>query len=237
MQTLWEDARFGLRMLLKKPGAAAAAVIALALGIGANTAIFSVVSAVLLRPLPYPEPDKLVMVWEKRIREGVTNNAVAPAIRSQARELDNQLPLSNVRALEEIVERSIAAPRSYTLLLALFAGIALALAAVGIYGVMAYSVAQRTHEIGVRMALGAQTRDALKLVLEQGMRLVLIGMAIGLLASWALTRLMKNLLFEVNATDPLTFGMIVLLLNRSLAGLLAAGAAGDEGESDRRASV
>ncbi|MGH9755420.1 MAG: ABC transporter permease [Blastocatellia bacterium] len=143
---------------------------------------------------------------------GANVSSLAPAIRSQARELDKQLPLSNVRTLEEIVKRSIAAPRSYTLLLALFAGIALTLAAVGIYGVMAYSVAQRTHEIGVRMALGAQTSDALKLVLKQGMRLVLVGVTIGLLASWALTRLMKNLLFDVNATDPLTFGLIVLLL-------------------------
>jgi predicted permease len=138
--------------------------------------------------------------------------SLVPALRSQVRELDKELPLSNLRLLEEVVERSIAAPRSYTLLLAFFAGIALALAAVGIYGVMAYGVAQRTHEIGVRMALGAQKRDVLKLVVRQGMRLALLGVAIGLVAAWALTRLLKGLLFEVNATDPLTFGVIVLLL-------------------------
>ncbi len=144
--------------------------------------------------------------------QGINVSSLAPAIRSQAQELDKQLPLSNIRTLEDIVERSIAAPRSYTLLLALFAGIALTLAAVGIYGVMAYSVAQRTHEIGVRVALGAQTSDALKLVLKQGMRLALIGALIGLIASWALTRMMKSLLYTVSATDPLTYILISLLL-------------------------
>jgi putative ABC transport system permease protein len=143
---------------------------------------------------------------------GANVSSLAPAIRSQAQELDNRLPLSNMRTLVDIVERSIAAPRSYTLLLALFAGMALTLAAVGVYGVMAYSVAQRAHEIGIRMALGARPRDALKLVLKQGMRVASIGALIGLIASLALTRLMKSLLFGVNATDPLTFIMIPLLL-------------------------
>ncbi|HKQ73275.1 MAG TPA: ABC transporter permease [Blastocatellia bacterium] len=150
---------------------------------------------------------------------GANVSSLAPAIRSKAQELDKQLPLSDMRTLEDIVGRSIAAPRSYTLLLALFAGIALTLAAVGVYGVMAYSVSQRAHEIGVRMALGARPRDTLKLVLKQGMRLALIGAAIGLIASWALTRLMKSLLFGVNATDPLTFIAIPLLLG--LVALLA----------------
>jgi predicted permease len=150
---------------------------------------------------------------------GANVSSLASAIRSKAQELDKQLPISNVRTLEDIVEGSIAEPRTYTLLLALFAGIALTLAAVGIYGVMAYSVAQRAHEIGVRMALGAQSSDALKLVLKQGMRLALVGALIGLIASWALTRLMKNLLFGVNTTDPLTFILISLLL--TLVALLA----------------
>jgi len=146
------------------------------------------------------------------VARGADVSGLAPAIRGQAQELDGRLPLSNMRTLEDIVGRSIAAPRSYTLLLALFAGMALTLAAVGIYGVVAYSVAQRAHEIGVRMALGARPRDALTLVLKQGMRLALIGALIGLIASWALTRLMKSLLFDVNTTDPLTFIMIPLLL-------------------------
>jgi putative ABC transport system permease protein len=97
-------------------------------------------------------------------------------------------------------------------LLAVFAFIALALASIGIYGLMSYAVAQRTREIGVRMALGAQVSDVLKLVIGQGMKLALVGMAFGLVASVALTRTIKNLLFGVSASDPLTFVLITVLL-------------------------
>jgi putative ABC transport system permease protein len=138
--------------------------------------------------------------------------SLAPALRDQVHQLDKDLPLSNMRLLEEVVEGSIAAPRSYSLLLALFAGIALTLAAVGIYGVMAYGVSQRAHELGVRLALGAQTRDVLLLVLRQGLRMTLLGVALGLAAAWGLTRWMKNMLFEVSATDPLTVVFVTCFL-------------------------
>jgi putative ABC transport system permease protein len=114
--------------------------------------------------------------------------------------------------MEELVSRSIAPQRFNLSLLSLFSALGLLLAAVGIYGVMAYSVSQRTHEIGLRMALGAQAPDVLKLVVKQGMALVVAGVAIGLVASLALTRLIRNLLFGVNANDPLTLGGVVLLL-------------------------
>jgi putative ABC transport system permease protein len=107
---------------------------------------------------------------------------------------------------------SIAQQRFSMSLLALFAMLALTLTAVGLYGVMAYAVTQRAHEIGIRMALGAQNSDVLKLVVRQGMMLALTGVVIGLIASLALTRLMKGLLYDVSATDPLTFALVALLL-------------------------
>ncbi len=138
--------------------------------------------------------------------------SLAPALRNQVQQLDKDLPLSNLRLLEDVIEGSIAAPRSYALLLALFAGMALTLAGVGIYGVMAYGVTQRTHELGVRMALGAQTRDVLWLALKQGLRLTLLGVALGLAAAWGLTRWLKKMLFEVSATDPLTVVFVTVFL-------------------------
>src|SRR5436190_3271009 len=107
--------------------------------------------------------------------------------------------------MDDLISETVAQTRIQTALLSLFAGIALLLAAVGLYGVLAYSVAQRTHEIGVRMALGAQKHNVLALVIGHGMKLVLIGVAVGLVAAFWLTRVMRNLLYEVEATDPVTF--------------------------------
>jgi predicted permease len=137
---------------------------------------------------------------------------LSAAIRSEMRQLDVSLLVRNLRSMEQLVDQSIAPQRFNLSLLTSFSALGMLLAAVGIYGVMAYSVSQRTHEIGLRMALGAQKRDVLKLVVKQGMALVLVGVAIGLIASFALTRLMKNLLFGVNATDPATLAGVALLL-------------------------
>src|SRR5262249_3636612 len=113
----------------------------------------------------------------------------------------------------EIISRSVWQPRLYAILFGVFAAVALALASVGIYGVMAYSVSERTREIGIRVALGAQRRDVLKLVVAQGMKLTSIGAVIGLGSSLALTRLMQSLLFEVSPTDPWTFAGLAALLS------------------------
>jgi ABC-type antimicrobial peptide transport system permease subunit len=133
--------------------------------------------------------------------------------------MDKALPVSGVRTMEERMGASLAGRRFNTLLLSLFAAVALILAVVGLYGVISYTAAERTRDIGVRMALGAQTGDVLRLVIGQGMTLTLAGVGIGLLASYGLTRLMKDMLFEVEPTDPLTFVAIAVLL--SAAALMA----------------
>jgi putative ABC transport system permease protein len=146
------------------------------------------------------------------VKTNVDPASMAGAVRKAVWEIDKDQPVSNIRTMETILADSIARQRFSMLLLAIFASVALVLAGVGIYGVMSYSVAQRTHEIGIRMALGAQTSAVLKLAVGYGLKLVLAGIGIGLVAALALTRVMSTLLFGVTATDPTTFTLISLLL-------------------------
>lgn len=146
------------------------------------------------------------------VKTDVDPASMATAVRKAVGEIDKDQPVSNIRTMETIMADSIARQRFSMLLLAIFASVALVLAAVGIYGVMSYSVTQRTHEIGIRMALGAQTSTVLKLAVGYGFKLVVIGIAIGLIAALALTRVMSTLLFGVTPTDPMTFTLISLLL-------------------------
>ncbi|MBI1761613.1 MAG: ABC transporter permease [Acidobacteria bacterium] len=138
--------------------------------------------------------------------------ALSAAIRNAVLSLDKEQPVSSLRTLDQLVSTSIEQQQFSMLLLGVFAAVAMLLAAVGIYGVLSYAVTQRTHEIGIRMALGAGQREVLRLVVGQGMRLTLLGVATGLVAAFALTRLMAALLFSVSATDPLTFAAIAVLL-------------------------
>lgn len=165
LEQLLQDVTYGMRSLRRAPGFAVVAILSLALGIGANTAIFSVINAVLLNPLPFPSPERLVALGH-----------------------------------------------NMTLLVA-FAAVALLLTAVGLYGVISFSVSQSTHEIGVRIALGARTRDVLGLVLAQGFRLVLGGIILGVVAALPLTRLFGSMLYGVTPTDITTFVTIALLLS------------------------
>jgi putative ABC transport system permease protein len=138
--------------------------------------------------------------------------ALVAAVRQQVRELEADSRLAQVMTMEQLLADSYAPRRFQTWLFGIFAAVALALAAVGVYGVISYSVSRRTHEIGIRMALGAQAWDVLLLVVRQGMTLALIGVAVGVAAAYGLTRLMTSLLFNVRATDPATFAVISLLL-------------------------
>ncbi len=146
------------------------------------------------------------------VRTNVEPLSLAGAVRNAIWAVDKDQPVSNLRSMDEIVSEAVARQRFSMLLLGIFAALAVVLAAVGIYGVMSYSIAQRTREIGLRIALGAQKSDVLKMILRQGLRFVAAGLAIGLAASFVLTRVMASLLFGISATDPATFVSISLVL-------------------------
>jgi putative ABC transport system permease protein len=137
---------------------------------------------------------------------------LASAVRQEIRSLDKNTPVFNVSTLERRLAESLSPQRFQSLLLGVLALLALALAAVGIYGIMRYAVAQRTHELGIRLALGAQVQDVFRLILGQGIRLVLFGMGFGLAGALALARVLRSLLYEVSTSDPLTFAGIAVLL-------------------------
>jgi ABC-type antimicrobial peptide transport system permease subunit len=138
--------------------------------------------------------------------------AILPAARDAVHSIDPSLPLSNVKTMEQLVDASVGQRKLAMILLGVFSAIALLLASIGIYGVMSYSVAQRTRELGIRMALGAARRSVLQLVVGQGMALAGAGVVIGLVAAFALTRLLTTQLYGVSATDPLTFALVSALL-------------------------
>lgn len=314
--SLGQDVRYGVRLLRTNPGFASIIVLTLALGIGANTAIFSVVNGVVLQPLDYQDPDGLYMIWQDRQARGGppdewagrslfsdwredshtfqgmaavtgasftltgTDRAVAlqgarvspgyfrilgvspaqgrglldeeempgrgnvvvlsyalwqerfggdPGVVGRTISLDGEPyavvavapagfrpPINSARELwvplEERVRRDLATPRFVTVLLAAFAAVALLLAAVGLYGVLAYSVSRRTREFGIRIAMGAESGDLLGGVMRRGLVLVGVGLALGLIAAFGVTRFLSSLLYGVSPTDPLTLAGVSLLL-------------------------
>jgi putative ABC transport system permease protein len=142
----------------------------------------------------------------------------ASALRSALSEIDPNQPLVKVRTMEDNIASSVAQPRFRTWLIGIFAALAVMLAAVGIYGVMSYSVTQRTNEIGIRVTLGAQPTDVFRIVVDEGLRFAVLGVGIGVVAGLLLTRLLRSFLYGVSASDPLTFiGVTVLLLGVALA--------------------
>jgi putative ABC transport system permease protein len=146
------------------------------------------------------------------VRTNSTPSSLTSAVTSAVHQVDSELPLLQIRTMQEVVGESLSQQRFNMLLLAVFAGLALMLAAIGIYSVLSYSVKRRVREIGIRMALGAQVRDVLRLIVVEGMRPTLIGVAIGLAGALALGRVLANLIYGIKPTDPITFGAVSALL-------------------------
>ena len=164
--------------------------------------------------LPYRQADLVLPVFQLSIVLRTTGEPLlqAAALRSALAEIDPNQPLVKVRTMEENIAISVAQPRFRTWLIGIFAGIALILAAVGVYGVMSYTVTQRTNEIGVRVTLGAQRQEIYRIIVGEGLRFALLGVGVGLAAAFALTRLMQSFLFGVSAYDPMTFAGVAILL-------------------------
>jgi predicted permease len=166
----------------------------------------------LQTPDAFFEGDNQLRAMNIAVRTAGDPAALTSAVTAQVHSLDSGLAIAKIRTMDQEVASSVAAPKFNTFLLGIFSLAALFLAAIGIYGVLAYTVAQQSHEIGIRMALGAQQRDVMRLILVQGARLALVGVAIGLLAAFGLTRLMASLLYGISASDPLTFALVAAVL-------------------------
>src|SRR6185437_1295921 len=162
---------------------------------------------------PFSQSDE---PWRRWMTLAIRTSGPAPGLLDQVKQhvwnVDRQIPLSDVHSLVELMAVSLDQERFNMSLLGIFAALALILATVGVYGLMAYTVSQRTHEIGVRVAVGAQRHDVLSLVVREGAKLAFIGIAIGIAAAFVLTRLMASLLFAVKPTDPATFAGVAMLL-------------------------
>jgi putative ABC transport system permease protein len=146
------------------------------------------------------------------VRTATDPTEMIPSIRARLEEVEPEMSVSSVATLDQHIARKLVRPKFQMTLLGIFSGIAFAIAMMGIYGVISYSVSQRTHEIGIRMALGAQRGDILKMVVGQGMLLVIVGVGIGLAGAFVLTRFLESLLFGVAPTDPATFAAVAAVL-------------------------
>jgi ABC-type antimicrobial peptide transport system permease subunit len=163
--------------------------------------------------VPFLQKEWVWMNWMTVVvRTTVPPLEMATAVRDQVRAMDADLPLLRMRTLIQHIDQTLAERRFNMLLLGFFAAVALVLAAIGVYGVVAFSVAQRTREMGIRLALGADRGNVLVLVTRRGMSLTAVGLALGTVGALAVTRLMEGLLFEVSATDPIVFSGVALLL-------------------------
>ncbi len=248
VEEFWQDLRYGLRMLRKSPVFTGAAVLSVALGIGANSATFSLMDALILKMLPVRQPEQLVELLT--VMNGNTYNSfsfpnsfqeqspgselvihttgdpmtIAGSVRQAIERVAKGVAIARVTTLARHVDASIVQERLLASLSGFFGALALLLAAIGLYGIMAYSVARRTNEMGIRMALGARPADVLWLVLRETVLLLLVGFAIGLPAALAAGRLISSQLFGVTPDDPVAIlaACALMVAVASFAGFLPA---------------
>jgi putative ABC transport system permease protein len=215
-------------LLRRDPAYAAVAILTMALGIGATTTLFSVTYGVLMKPLPWADADPdtpNVFVSYRQDPNGWLRSSIyfvvrttgdpsaqIAALRTAVREQDPTLALDSIMTMEERVATSLGKPRLYALLLTGFAFAALAIAGVGLFGVLSYAVAQRSREIGVRTALGAQVSDIVLLVLRQALIVTAVGLSAGLWAAFALTRYLSSFLYGVGHADVLSYAIVGLAI-------------------------
>jgi len=182
--------------------------------------IVGVVTDTKSNSLKEPAPAEMYVVYLQRpwqwiryaVRTSADPESLTPSIRAAVWSVDKDISVNDLKTMERLIAETTTEPRFYLILLSVFSAVALILSAVGVHGVMSYAVAQRRHEIGVRMALGARTADVLKLVVRQGMALALAGVSFGLAGAFALTRTLTTLLFRVEPTDPAVFAGIALTI-------------------------
>jgi putative ABC transport system permease protein len=232
------DVRHAIRGLRRTLGFTFVAVLTLAVGIGGTSAVFTVVNRILLDPLPFPESDRLVLIWGSKPHEGqpeipfsqpdfedlrrqarsfvirTSGNllTLSAALRETVRSIDPNQPVGRVAPLSAVIASSVAQPRANRLLLTVFAAVALALSMVGVYGLLTYSVVQRTPELGIRLALGGHPHQVRALILREGLRLVGAGVLLGVIGALLLARTIRGLFLGVEAADPVTFVASVALL-------------------------
>jgi putative ABC transport system permease protein len=201
----------GKRIMFGRPSAKSAPKWMTIVGVVGDTRLYGLANPSRLEiyiPFRQNAEDHMSLV----VKSTVDPAALASSIRGVVAEIDKDQPISGISTMNQVILNSVSTRRITLILLGLFSALALVLAAIGIYGVISYSVAQRTHEIGIRMALGAQKRDVLRMILAQGVKIAGIGVVAGMAASFGLTRLMTKLLFSVSAADPLTFAAVAIVL-------------------------
>ena len=164
--------------------------------------------------LPYRQADQILPIFQMSLvlRTATEPLTATSALRTAIQGIDPNQPVVNVRSMEQNIQTSVAQPRFRTWLIGIFAALALVLAAVGVYGVMSYSVTQRTSEIGIRVTMGAQPIDILRAIVGEGLRLAIIGVACGLVGALLLSRLLQSFVFGVSTSDPVTFAGVALIL-------------------------